>query len=463
MARNSFASVEIDVGEETQEIPRPEPDTPFRILVAGNFSGGSGRNRRAIHVDRDNFDDVLARMAPALRLEFGTVEVPMAFREIEDFHPDRIFEQLAPFKALRGLRRRLADPSTFREAAAQLLPPASPRPAAAANVSGADLLREMIGEAPQAAASSPAPAKSDFERMLAEMVSKYTIAKDDPRQPELIARTDEAITGEMRTVLHHPAFQSLEAAWRGLYFLVRRLETGDELKIYLMDLPAEALLTPEGLAELRHTVVTEGSGTIGSVPWAVIVGLYSFSEDHEGVLSQIAGIAQSAGAPFLSGLGPSVVGLKSAFDQLRRSSAARWIGLAMPRMLLRMPYGQNSDETETFAFEEMASPPEHERYLWGNPALACAYLLGESFSRYGWQMRPGAIRDVDGLPLHLYEVDGEKRLKPCAEILMTEEAAELLLDRGYIPLASIKDSDRVRVVRFQSMASPSAPLGGRWG
>ncbi len=463
MARNSFASVEIDVGEEAQEIPRPEPDTPFRILVAGDFSGGAGRNRKPIEVDRDNFDSVLARLAPSLRLDFGSVELPVAFRELEDFHPDRLFEKLSPFQALRGLRRRLADPKTFRETAAQLAPqPAQPR-GEARNVSGADLLREMMGDAPHAAAGpAPAQAKSDFDRMLSEMVSKYTIAKDDPRQPEMIAQTDAAITGEMRAVLHHPAFQSLEAAWRGLYFLIRRLETGEDLKLYVMDLPAEQLLTSEGLGELRRVAVTESTGTIGGLPWALIVGLYSFGGEHEAILSQIAGIARSAGAPFLSGLAADVVGLKSAFEELRRSPAARWVGLAMPRILLRMPYGKNSDETETFAFEEMPNPPEHERYLWGNPALAVACLLGESFNRYGWQMRAGALRDVDGLPLHLYEADGEKKLKPCAEILMTEDAAEVLLDRGFIPVASIKDSDTVRVVRFQSMASPNAPLSGRW-
>ena len=458
---SSLASVEIDVGEEEEELPRPVPDTPFRILVTGDFTGGGGRNRRAIEVDRDNFDDVMARLAPELLLPFGTVEAPLKFRELEDFHPDRLFERLPPFQALRSLRRRLADESTFREAAAQMLPPEVPKLPEAVKIEGPDVLRAMMGEAPRAPA--PAPARnSDWDRMLGEMVSKYTEPKADPRQPELIAQTDAAITGEMRAVLHHPAFQSLEAAWRGLYFLVRRLETGEDLKVFLMDLPPEELLTAAGLGALRRVAVHEGAGTIGAAPWALIAGMYSFSGEHEGVLAQIAGIARSAGAPFLSGLGPSVVGLKSVFEELRRSAPARWVGLAMPRFLLRLPYGKDTDETGTFAFEEMPEPVEHERYLWGNPAIACAYLLGESFSRYGWEMRPGALRDIDGLPLHLYRSEGEKRLKPCAEVLMTEEAAELLIGRGFIPLASLKDTDRVKVVRFQSIASPSAPLAGRW-
>jgi len=458
---SSLASVVIDVGEESDELLRPEPDTPFRILVAGDFSGGSGRARRPIEVDRDNFDDVMARIAPALQLPFGRTEAAIQFRQLDDFHPDRLFESLPPFQALRALRRRLADDSTFREAAAQLLPPEAPNPPEAASPAGSDVLRAMMGEAPRAPAAAPARG-ADWDRLLSEMVSKYTEPKPDPRQPDLIARTDAAITGEMRTLLRHPAFQSLEAAWRGLYFLVRRLETGEDLKVFLLDLPPEELLTAAGLGALRRVAVHEGAGTIGAAPWAVIAGLYSFSGEHAGVLAQIASIARSAGAPFLSGLGASVVGLKSVFEELRRCPEARWVGLAMPRFLLRLPYGKDTDSTEGFAFEEMPDPVEHERYLWGNPAIACACLLGESFSRFGWELRPGVLRDIDGLPLHVYQSEGEKRLKPCAEILMTEEAAELLIGRGFIPLATIKDTDRVRVVRFQSIASPSAPLAGRW-
>jgi type VI secretion system protein ImpC len=159
---------------------------------------------------------------------------------------------------------------------------------------------------------------------------------------------------------------------------------------------------------------------------------------------------------------PEVVGLTSVFDMLRRAPVARWLGLALPRFLLRLPYGKNTDAIDSFAFEEMTTPPEHEWYLWGHPAIACAYLLGESFARYGWAMRPGAINEIDGLPAHVYKSDGESELKPCAEVLLTEEAAETLLDAGFMPLASIKGADRVRLVRFQSAANPPTPLAGRW-
>jgi type VI secretion system protein ImpC len=217
-----------------------------------------------------------------------------------------------------------------------------------------------------------------------------------------------------------------------------------------LDLP-QAELTSAGLRRAA-----------GDDQWGLLAGLYYFGPADEDPLKEMSFVARIAGAPLIAGLAPDVVGLTEAFGELRRSVCARWIGLAMPRFLLRLPYGKNGSETESFAFEEMSPDPEHERYLWGHPAIACAYLLGEAFTRFGWHMRPGAVQEIDGLPAHTYRKDGETQLKPCAEVLLTEDAAETLLHRGFMPLASIKGTDRVRLVRFQSVADPPAPLAGRW-
>ncbi len=448
MARTTLASVQFDVKEESQALPRPDSDEPFRILVAGNFSGGASRIRKPVAIDRDNFDDVLALFGPEVRLEFAKAPLAIGFREIDDFHPDRLYERLAPFQSLRNLREQLEDGG--------MLPSASPTP----NIGGADLLSMMIGEQP-AAAAAPAN-RNAWDALLHDIVAPYAEPKPDPRQPEWIRQTDAAITGEMRGILHQPAFQEIEAAWRGLFFLTRRLETGVSLKIYMWDMPQAELIAAEGLAALRRVLVEETVGISGGVPWGVVAGLYSFGPQHAAVLAQIAALARAAGAPLVAGVAPEVVGLTPVFDSLRRSADARWIGLAMPRFLLRLPYGEKTDATERFAFEEMPATPEHERYLWGNPAIACVYLLGEAFTRSGWEMRPGQVSDITGLPAHVYRNDIEAELKPCAEVLLTEEAVDLLLSGGLMPLISIKGSDRVKLARFQSIASPVAPLAGRW-
>ena len=455
MARGgTLAEVQIDVAEQPQPVAVVERDEPFRILVAGNFSGGASRIRKPIAIDRDNFEEVLALFGPELSLEFAGARLPVRFSELEDFHPDQLF-RLPPFQALRGLRQRIGNGEAFEAAA-------PPR-----NVSGADLLREMMGEGP--APASAALARSAWDQMLRDIVARYAVAKPDPRQPKYLAQTDAAITGEMRGVLHHADFQNLEAAWRGLCFLVRRLPTGENLKLFAWDMPKAELTSHEGLALLRRIAVEEAAGTPGGARWAVIAGLYFFGPEHESALAQIAAIARWAGAPFVSGVAPDVAGLaqtqafKGLFGTLRRSSDAAWIGLAMPRFLLRLPYGAKTVTTEEFDFEEMPTPAEHERYLWANPAIACAYLLGDAFSRYGWKMSPGVISQIDGLPLHVYEEGGESLLKPCSEVLLTDRDVELLLSRGLMPLVWMKDSDRVRLARFQSVADPPQPLAGPWG
>jgi type VI secretion system protein ImpC len=450
MARTkTLADVVIDVEAKPRKQRMPVADDPFLILVAGDFSGGVGRNRRPIAVDRDNFDGVMGLMAPQLRLGgAGSIE----FRDLDDFHPDNLFQRVAAFHSLRDLRQRLADSSTFRAAAEEI---AGPTPAAAAasevaNLSGADLLRMMTGEA--APAEPVPPHDRAWNQMLREMTKGYTSSGPDPRQAEWVARTDATIASEMRALMHHARFQSLEAAWRGLHFLVRRVETGENLKIYLMDLP-HAELAAGGLGDLGRALDQE--------PWSVVAGLYYFGAREEELLARIAGMAQDAGAPFLAGLAPEMVGLSDAFESLRASLKAQWIGLALPRFLLRLPYGEATLETESFAFEEMPTPPEHERYLWGHPALVCACLLADAFERDGWQMRPGS-GEIEGLPAHVYQSDGEAELKPCAEILLTDAAAEVLVERGFMPLASRKGTDRVRLLLFQSLAKPNAPLAGRW-
>jgi type VI secretion system protein ImpC len=219
-------------------------------------------------------------------------------------------------------------------------------------------------------------------------------------------------------------------------------------------------------------------------PWALLAGNYTFDQSPEDMqlLGRMAAVARHAGAPFLAAASPRILGCDSlaetpeprkwrrdskpngadAWDALRRLPQASWLGLALPRFLLRLPYGKNTESIEQFSFEEFPGAPRHEGYLWGNPALACAYLLGEAFSESGWNLRPGEVHQISGLPAHVYQADGESHLKPCAEAFLGESAAEAMLDTGLMPFISMKGSDSIRLVRFQSVAEPLAALSGRW-
>jgi len=124
---------------------------------------------------------------------------------------------------------------------------------------------------------------------------------------------------------------------------------------------------------------------------------------------------------------------------------------------------EDADPISSFDFEEMPYASIHNLYLWGNASIACTYLIAGAFIRNEWNLKPGSVLDIENLPLHLYKEAGESRTKPCAEVVFTKEAAELVLEKGLMPLLSLKNQDRVRLARFQSMAYPPENLAGRWG
>ncbi len=509
-----FGEIHLEAGADTERRPRAvDPDTPFRIAILGDFSGRANRGqceplagRKPILVDRDNFDVVLTRIGPALELAAtGGSRLRLHFTDLDDFHPDQLFERLTIFAKLREIRQKLADPASFKSAAAELgvvgtgtaaapshkeqqkaVERSTARADAASLASGSLLdsvvdqsMNEATNEAAQSAVESrPARAPDELREFVRRVVAPHLVAGADPRQPELLAKVDRATSEAMRVLLHHPEFQALEAAWRAIFMLVRRIETDEQLKLYLVDVSKDELaLDLASSTDLAQTgtykLLAGPTETPEAAPWAVIAGNYVFeaSEKDAELLGRLARIAKSAGAPFVAEADPAVVELAAtgqsavaeAWRALRHLREAGWVGLALPRFLLRLPYGKETDSTERFDFEEMPDiPPEHQDYLWANPAFASVLLLAEAFSDYGWDLRPGVHSEISGLPLHLYREGGEAVAKPCAEILLTESAAEEILESGVMPLVSIKGRDVVRLLRFQSIADPLTALGGRW-
>jgi type VI secretion system protein ImpC len=294
----------------------------------------------------------------------------------------------------------------------------------------------------------------------------------------------------MSALLHLPAFQALESAWRAVFFLVRNLETSSQLKVLLIDVSKEELARDIASSpDLRSTgtyrlLVEKTVGTPGAEPWAILAGNYTFDSSREDaeLLGRMAKVATAAGAPFITGASPRVLGCDSiadlpdrrkwkkqptaeagaAWKALRGLAEARYLGLALPRFLIRLPYGKDTDSTELFDFEEIPDTAAHEDYLWANPAYAATLLLAQTFAEQGWELRIGTLQEITGLPIHIYTEEGESRTQPCAEVLMTQTAAEEMLEKGFMPLASLKDQPTIRLVRFQSFADPLRALAGRW-
>jgi type VI secretion system protein ImpC len=513
-----FSSGKTDFELTTSFKPAPEQtpeQKPFCIAVMADFSGRGNRGlcqtgapiaaRRWTLVDVDNFEKLPEKLGAELHIPIGDSEGPsltVRFGELDDFHPDRIFDRLEVFQKLKLIRKNLHDPSSFARAAAQVRSWTAAEPAeeqdkkvqagersAEPQESDVDMVERLLGKRPSA--QRPSSGQSvDVDKMIREMVRPYIVPAPDPQQAELVAQVDQAISGQMRAIMHNRDFKSLESAWRTLHLLISRIETDETLKLYLVDISKDELAADFVSADrLQSTgtyrlLIEQSTGKHTTEPWALLVGGYNFDQTEKDIdlLRRIAQVAQSAGAPFLATACPHFAGCESfaatpdpddwqwkpdtaiaeQWQQFRGSPEAAFVGLVLPRILLRLPYGKDTEQIDRFAFEEISTAANHEQYLWGNPAAVCACLLAEAFREFGWSFTRGLGCELGQMPMHIYKSDGEKHVTPCAEAFLTERAMQTLIDKGLMPLISIKGRDAVLLARFQSIAEPLAPLAGSW-
>jgi len=490
---------------------RISSDSVMRILVLGDFSGRSNRgiigdsesldSRSIMTVDVDNFTAVMSRIAPNLHLQLSdasATKISLAFRQIDDFHPDTLFKRLDLFHGLGQLRERLQNPESFVEAAKELrhsikMPVIEEGQSANAVVEDDTVtLERLLGESfPNRAQTSHIKAKTVASEYIKNIIAEYIVPDVAPYKDIYLQAVDDAISAQMRQLLHHPDFQALEAAWRSLNMLVTGLETGESLSLHLLDVTKDELLADLSSAgenlqssKLYSLLVEQGADTFGGEPWSLLVGNYTFSINTEDVtlLAALGVVASHVGGPFLAGVDPNVLGCRSLVDTpdaydwlemeqevaqrwqaLRHSSAAPWLGLALPRLLIRLPYGPDTEAADGFKFEEMTAAQGHKGFLWGNPAFYCALLIARSFSEQGWSMQLGDYLEIDDLPAYIIKHQGQSVLQPCAEVCLSDKAMEKILNQGIMPFISHRSSNMVRLARFQSVAEPLKALAGPWG
>ena len=305
----------------------------------------------------------------------------------------------------------------------------------------------------------------------------------------IIASLDAKITDQLNLVLHHPDFQKLEGAWRGLHYLVNNTETDELLKIRVLNISknelGKTLKKFKGTAwdqsPLFKKLYEEEFGTFGGEPFGCLVGDYHFDHSPQDVelLGEMSKVCAAAHTPFISGVAPSVLQMESwselanprdltkifqtpeyaAWKSLRESEDSRYIGLAMPRYLSRLPYGAKTDPVEEFNFEEDTSGSDSSKYTWSNAAYAMAVNINRSFKLYGWCSRIRGIESggaVEGLPVHTFPTDdGGVDMKCPTEIAITDRREAELAKSGFMPLIHKKNTDFAAFIGAQSLQKPA--------
>jgi type VI secretion system protein ImpC len=511
-------------------------ELPLVIGVLGDMTGQPEqplprlRDRRFVDVSVDNFDSVLEGCRPSLSFAVNNalqedgpkLKVMLKFRALEDFKPEQVARQIGPLRQLLDLRGKLADLRTTLQGNDKL----------------EELLQEMVREPekleqleaerkpeqpkPQAPISKPAPtpepgvwsrgrmaadeqpsmleqiaaathAETPYERersvdLVAEFISQVKTgeigtARDSEQMINArIAQIDHLISIQLIQALHDPAFQKLEASWRGLYFLVQRTRKAEHVRVRLLNLTKKELLAQFHRERERHSssFARKVLESTGGLPVGLLIGDYEITSHPEDVelLERMSRLGAHAQVPFVTAAGPQLLGLESfqqipemfvlertfessqhmKLESFRRSAESRYIGMTVPHILMRLPYGRDTKAVEGFSFEENVDGTDVLRYLWGSAAWAFGVRAALDFERYGWFGTRRAADDQAGLanlPVHNFRTDdGDVASKAPAEITVSDKSYLALRSLGLIPLRQIAGTDRVAFLETWSCKKP---------
>lgn len=301
-----------------------------------------------------------------------------------------------------------------------------------------------------------------------------------------IAQIDKMISDQVNEILHDPAYQALESAWRGLSYLVQNTETSTSLKLKLLNATKKELLADiEKASEFDQSglfkkIYEEEYGTLGGSPFSCMVGDYEFGRNPQDIqlLTGLSSIAASAHAPLITAASPKLMDMDSwtelsgprdlskifesseliKWRSFRESEDSRYVALTLPRTLGRLPYGPSTVPVEEFDFAEDTDGSDHAKYLWTNASYALATRITSAFAKHSWC---AAIRGVEGgglvegLPAHTFLTDeGDIALKCPTEISITDRREGELNNLGFIALCHRKNSDQAAFFGGQTANKP---------
>ena len=305
----------------------------------------------------------------------------------------------------------------------------------------------------------------------------------------MIAEIDKKLSEQINQIMHHPDFQKLEGSWRGLHYLVNNTETDEMLKIRVLNISkvdlGKTLKRYKGTAwdqsPIFKRVYEQEYGQFGGEPFGCMVGDYYFDHTPPDVelLGEMSKVAAAAHSPFIAGASPTVMQMGTwqeladprdltkifttpeyaSWRSIRDSEDSRYIGLAMPRFLSRLPYGAKTNPVSEFDFEEETGAADHSKFTWANAAYAMATNITRSFKMYGWCSRIRGIESggaLEGLPVHTFPTDdGGVDMKCPTEIAISDRREAELAKNGFMPLIHKKNSDFAAFIGAQSLQKPA--------
>jgi type VI secretion system protein ImpC len=512
IARNRAPRVRIDYSVEIFGAEKTV-DLPFVIGVLADLAGQprqappSLEQKKMREIDVDNFETHMQRLQPRVAFAIpdatrgtGELAVDLTFETMEDFLPGAIARRVPGVDRLLEQRTQLAnlvvylDGKTAAESLienvlsdSRLQQQARSSPVEPEAQSFLDLLSQTFKPRTQEALAQVGAAVTT---LVEQVAGGHEAPRDDAIQVinSVIARLDGQLATQIDLILHHPDFQRLEGAWRGLLYLVRNTETSESLKIAFMSLSKtelrKVIVRYQSIAwdqnPLFKILYEEVYGQLGGQPYGCLIGDYEFTHEPADIeiLRGIAQIAAAAHAPFLSGASPRVMDMKSwqeismprdtsqlfaspsysLWRSFRETEESRYIALTLPRFLARVPYGQATDPVEEFSYEEQIQGTDPRSYVWANAAYAFGTNIARAFTLYGWCARVRGIESgglVEGLPVHLFLSDDGTPALATTEVAISDRREAELSKLGFTPLVWRRNTDSGVFISAHTLHQPA--------
>lgn len=505
-------------------------ELPFIVGIFADLTGDPVdplppvKVRKMVDIDRDNFDYVLAASAPRVKLSAianevdgqGKLSGDLLLNQLEDFDPLSVVKKIPKLNEIYEQRCRLRDMQAKLEssdALTQLLDDmVSESPSDDATKVKDDLLAAFNGKTVEE--WSTVETNDTLNKLLSR---DYMLLNEQQRSHVLlllgqfvqsivsvldavsakgastalliddsIAKLDDVLGRQLNLILHHPPFQQLEATWRGLYYLVSRTETGQLLKLKVLNISKHDLLKDlEKAVEFDQSAIFKmiyeaEYGTYGGYPYSLLVGDYEFGRHPQDIelLIKMSSIAAAAHAPFIAAASAQLFDLDTftalgrprdlakifesvemdGWRTFRETEDSRYVSLTLPNVLLRLPYGMNTQPVDGLPFEEIVSSKSYKMFLWGNPAYMLAERITNAFALYGWV---AAIRGVEGggvisgLPTYKYKTDeGDIAMMCPTQVAITDRREKELNDLGFMAICHCKGSNKAAFFGGQTTNKP---------
>ena len=487
-------------------------ELPFVVGILADLSGHlvdslpSLKERKFVEIDRDNFPQVLESIKPRLAItvpyklsaDKTETSLELFFTSIEDFEPLNIVKRVDDLSKLydsrchlKDLMNKLDGNDALADMLSAIMADAKKQKALSDQITAGtgDDLNKILADGKMIRDESQRPIALNILKEFLQQV-----AAPDENEPKIpnhylayhMDRIDNLLTTQLNEIMHHPDFLKLEGAWRGLSYLVYKAETGEHLKLRLLNLTRQELHNDLDKAvefdqsQLFKKIYEEEYGTFGGHPYSCLVGDFEFGRSpmDMDLLEKISGVAAAAHAPFISAAHPMLFDLDSFEDlgvprdlskvmdslelvkwhSFRNSPDSRYVSLALPRVLMRLPYGPDTCPVEGLNFKEDVGIADSKFFCWGNAAFALAERMCNAFSLYRWT---AAIRGVEGggivegLPPYTFKTpDGDIALKCPTEVSVTDRREKELSENGFITLCHCKGTDYAAFFGGQTSQKP---------